>query len=166
MPWLDIGMLDIYGGGESLSIYLGSQSRFSLASPRLIWSNNEMIWCWCAMLSYPVKDLWWKHVITMTNQSLWKLEIGWSLRSLIYLTYLYRKCTVMVMWGGAMQLLWFRGEVTLRVFSSFYFVIARFCLYSWYVSNVSIIFDASCLFLHHLLSVSLHFVAFLCIFRN
>jgi hypothetical protein len=37
---------------------------------------------------------------------------------------------------------------------------------SWYVSNVSIIFDAPCLFLHHLLSVLLHFVAFLCIFRN
>jgi hypothetical protein len=36
----------------------------------------------------------------------------------------------------------------------------------WYVSNVSIIFDAPCLFLYHLLSVSLHFVAFLCIFRN
>jgi hypothetical protein len=36
----------------------------------------------------------------------------------------------------------------------------------WYVSNVSIIFDAPCLFLHHLLNVSLHFVAFLCIFRN
>jgi hypothetical protein len=36
----------------------------------------------------------------------------------------------------------------------------------WYVSNVSIIFDAPCLFLHHLLSVSLHFMAFLCIFRN
>jgi hypothetical protein len=36
----------------------------------------------------------------------------------------------------------------------------------WYVSNVSIIFYAPCLFLHHLLSVSLHFVAFLCIFRN
>jgi hypothetical protein len=34
----------------------------------------------------------------------------------------------------------------------------------WYVSNVSIIFDAPCLFLHHLLSVSLHFVALLCIF--
>jgi hypothetical protein len=29
-----------------------------------------------------------------------------------------------------------------------------------YVSNVSIIFDAPCLFLHHLLSVSLHFMAF------
>jgi hypothetical protein len=37
---------------------------------------------------------------------------------------------------------------------------------AWYVSNVSIIFDAPCLFLHHLLSVLLHFVAFLCIFRN
>jgi hypothetical protein len=37
---------------------------------------------------------------------------------------------------------------------------------SWYVSNVSIIFDAPCLFLHHLLSVSLHLVAFLCIFQN
>jgi hypothetical protein len=36
----------------------------------------------------------------------------------------------------------------------------------WYVSNVSIIFDAPCLFLHHLLSVLLHFVVFLCIFRN
>jgi hypothetical protein len=36
----------------------------------------------------------------------------------------------------------------------------------WYVSNVSIIFDAPCLFLHHLLWVLLHFVAFLCIFRN
>jgi hypothetical protein len=32
----------------------------------------------------------------------------------------------------------------------------------WYVSNVSIIFDAPCLFLHHLLSVLLHFVVFLC----
>jgi hypothetical protein len=36
----------------------------------------------------------------------------------------------------------------------------------WYVSNVSIIFHAPCLFLHHLLSVSLHFMAFLCIFWN
>jgi hypothetical protein len=37
---------------------------------------------------------------------------------------------------------------------------------AWYVSNVSIIFDAPCLFIHHLLCVLLHFVAFLCIFRN
>jgi hypothetical protein len=37
---------------------------------------------------------------------------------------------------------------------------------TWYVSNVSIIFDAPWLFLHHLLSISLHFVAFLCIFRD
>jgi hypothetical protein len=36
----------------------------------------------------------------------------------------------------------------------------------WYVSNVSIIFDTPCLFLHHLLSVSLHSVVFLCIFWN
>jgi hypothetical protein len=36
----------------------------------------------------------------------------------------------------------------------------------WYVSNVSIIFDAPCLFLHHLLSVSLYFVVFLYIFWN
>jgi hypothetical protein len=35
-----------------------------------------------------------------------------------------------------------------------------------YVSNVSIIFDAPCLFLHHLLSISLHFMARLCIFWN
>jgi hypothetical protein len=33
-------------------------------------------------------------------------------------------------------------------------------------SNVSIIFDAPCLFLHHLPIVSLHLVAFLYIFRN
>jgi hypothetical protein len=37
---------------------------------------------------------------------------------------------------------------------------------AWYVSNVSIIFDAPCLFLHHLHIVSLHLVAFLYIFRN
>jgi hypothetical protein len=37
---------------------------------------------------------------------------------------------------------------------------------AWYVSNVSIIVDAPCLFIHHLLCVLLHFVAFLCIFRN
>jgi hypothetical protein len=37
---------------------------------------------------------------------------------------------------------------------------------AWYVSNVSIIFDASCLFMHHLLCVLLYFVAFLCIFWN
>jgi hypothetical protein len=37
---------------------------------------------------------------------------------------------------------------------------------AWYVSNVSIIFDAPCLFIHHLLWVLLHIVAFLCIFRN
>jgi hypothetical protein len=43
---------------------------------------------------------------------------------------------------------------------------STFFMSCWYVSNVSIIFDAPCLFLHHLLSVSLHFVAFLCIFRN
>jgi hypothetical protein len=36
----------------------------------------------------------------------------------------------------------------------------------WYVSNVSIIFDAPCLFLHHLPCVSLHFMAFLCDSRN
>jgi hypothetical protein len=36
----------------------------------------------------------------------------------------------------------------------------------WYVSNISIIFDAPCLFLHHLPIVSLHLVAFLYIFRN
>jgi hypothetical protein len=35
-----------------------------------------------------------------------------------------------------------------------------------YVSNVSIIFDAPCLFMHHLPCVLLHFVAFLCIFQN
>jgi hypothetical protein len=35
-----------------------------------------------------------------------------------------------------------------------------------YVSNVTIIFEAPCLFLHHFLSVLLHFVAFLCIFWN
>jgi hypothetical protein len=37
---------------------------------------------------------------------------------------------------------------------------------SWYVSDVSIIFDAPCFFLHHLPNVLLHFVALLCIFRN
>jgi hypothetical protein len=37
---------------------------------------------------------------------------------------------------------------------------------AWYVSNVSIIFYAPCLSIHHLLCVLLHFVAFLCIFRN
>jgi hypothetical protein len=36
----------------------------------------------------------------------------------------------------------------------------------WYVSNLSIIFDAPCLFLHHLPCVSLHFMAFLCDFWN
>jgi hypothetical protein len=34
---------------------------------------------------------------------------------------------------------------------------------AWYVSNVSIIFYAPCLFLHHLPYVLLHFVALLCI---
>jgi hypothetical protein len=33
-------------------------------------------------------------------------------------------------------------------------------LVPWYVSNVSIIFDAPCLFIHHLLCVLLHFVTF------
>jgi hypothetical protein len=37
---------------------------------------------------------------------------------------------------------------------------------AWYVSNVSIIVDAPCLFMHHFLCVLLHFVAFLCIFWN
>jgi hypothetical protein len=37
---------------------------------------------------------------------------------------------------------------------------------AWYVLNVSKIFDAPCLFIHHFLCVLLHFVAFLCIFRN
>jgi hypothetical protein len=36
----------------------------------------------------------------------------------------------------------------------------RFWCRYWYVSNISIIFDAPCLFLHHLLSVLLHFMAF------
>jgi hypothetical protein len=35
---------------------------------------------------------------------------------------------------------------------------------AWYVQNVSIIFDAPCLFLHHLRSISLYFVVLLCIF--
>jgi hypothetical protein len=37
---------------------------------------------------------------------------------------------------------------------------------AWYISNVSIIFYAPCLFIHHLLCVLLHFMVFLCIFRN
>jgi hypothetical protein len=37
---------------------------------------------------------------------------------------------------------------------------------AWYVSNVSIIFYAPCLFIHHLLCVLLHFMAFLCVFQN
>jgi hypothetical protein len=37
---------------------------------------------------------------------------------------------------------------------------------AWYVPNVSIIFDAPWLFLHHLLTILLHFAAFLCIFWN
>jgi hypothetical protein len=37
---------------------------------------------------------------------------------------------------------------------------------AWYVWNVSIIFDAPWLFIHHLLCVLLHYVAFLCIFWN
>jgi hypothetical protein len=37
---------------------------------------------------------------------------------------------------------------------------------AWYISNVSIIFDAPCLFIHHSLCVLLHFVVFLCIFQN
>jgi hypothetical protein len=36
----------------------------------------------------------------------------------------------------------------------------------WYVSNVSLIFDDPCLFMHHLPCVLLHFVAFLCDFWN
>jgi hypothetical protein len=37
---------------------------------------------------------------------------------------------------------------------------------AWYVSNVSIIFDAPCLFIHHSLCVLLHFVTFWRIFQN
>jgi hypothetical protein len=37
---------------------------------------------------------------------------------------------------------------------------------AWYIANVSIIFYAPFLFIHHLLCVLLHFVAFLCIFWN
>jgi hypothetical protein len=47
-----------------------------------------------------------------------------------------------------------------------YAAVHRYSLAVWYVSNVSIIFDAPCLFLHHLPTVSLHFVAVLYIFRN
>jgi hypothetical protein len=36
----------------------------------------------------------------------------------------------------------------------------RVRLRGWYVSNVSIIFNAPCLFIHHLLCVLLHFVVF------
>jgi hypothetical protein len=50
-------------------------------------------------------------------------------------------------------------------FKNYSFVIT-YLLEDWYVSNVSIIFDAPSLFLHHLPCVSLHFVAFLCDFRN
>jgi hypothetical protein len=37
---------------------------------------------------------------------------------------------------------------------------------AWYVSNVSIIFDATCLFYTNCFMFCLHFVTFLCIFRN
>jgi hypothetical protein len=37
---------------------------------------------------------------------------------------------------------------------------------AWYVSNVSIIFDAPCLFYTICFMLCLHFVAFLCIFQN
>jgi hypothetical protein len=36
----------------------------------------------------------------------------------------------------------------------------------WYVANVSIIFDAPCLFYTNCFMFCLHFVAFLCIFWN
>jgi hypothetical protein len=39
-------------------------------------------------------------------------------------------------------------------------------LWEWYVSNVSIIFDAPCLFIHRLLYVLLHFVVFYAFFRT
>jgi hypothetical protein len=41
-----------------------------------------------------------------------------------------------------------------------------YCPMLWYVSNVSIIFDAPCLFMHHLPCVSLHFMAFYAISRT
>jgi hypothetical protein len=47
-----------------------------------------------------------------------------------------------------------------------YFLFNNLVINLWYVSNVSIIFDAPCLFLHYLPNVSLHLVALLCIFRN
>jgi hypothetical protein len=37
---------------------------------------------------------------------------------------------------------------------------------AWYVSNVSIIFDAPCLFIYHLLCILWHFMVVLCIFWN
>jgi hypothetical protein len=37
---------------------------------------------------------------------------------------------------------------------------------SWYVANVTIIFDALCLFYTNCFMFCLHFVVFLCIFRN
>jgi hypothetical protein len=37
---------------------------------------------------------------------------------------------------------------------------------TWYVANISIIFDAPCLFYTNCFMFCLHFVAFLCIFRN
>jgi hypothetical protein len=37
---------------------------------------------------------------------------------------------------------------------------------AWYVSNVYIIFDAPCLFIHYLLCVLLHSVVFLCSIQN
>jgi hypothetical protein len=74
-------------------------------------------------------------------------------------TYFYTLCLTTTRWS------W--GHKTRRLFCRLLEEgRAKFFWLFWYVSNVSMIFDAPCLFLHHLLSVSLHFVAFLCIFRN
>jgi hypothetical protein len=62
---------------------------------------------------------------------------------------------------------WYVSNVSIIFYASCLFIHHLLCvLLHWYVSNLSIIFYAPCLFIHHLLCVLLHFVAFLCIFQN
>jgi hypothetical protein len=109
-----------------------------------------MIYCLCNF-----------HVITWLLSFIVKImsfmpmfRVLWSQHSMLYIVW-SRLC-----WCVSPQRLLFcyhlltRGRVGVKLGDA------------WYVSNVSIIFDAPCLFMHHLLCALLHFVAFLCIFQN
>jgi hypothetical protein len=107
-----------------------------------MWCPYEFVWMWTLLQSF--MSIVWSYVCHIFYERLH----SWTHEPLS--TFNYKK------------------QLSIPFITVFIFSYYQFRKYKnisfiafWYVSNVSIIFDAPCLFIHHFLCILLHFVAFL-----